>query len=124
MARALSAEEKVRYPWASQITDYLPVGQWRRYGLLCAVAGICVLGLGVLVIYVIGWRVGLNGGVPHGTGVWIVVALSTALMAAGFFIGLVTTVTAWMRHSRSALFWSTSAMVPGLLWLAIWLMLR
>ncbi len=97
MARALSAEEKVRYPWASQITDYVPVGQWRRYGLLSAVAGICVLGLGVLVIYVIGRHVRLHGGVPHGTRVWIVVALSTALMAAGFFVGLVTTVTAWMQ---------------------------
>jgi hypothetical protein len=124
VARTLSQEEKLRYPWASRITDYVPVGRWRRYGLLSAVTGICILGLGVLVIYVMGLHVHMRGGVPRGVDEWLVVALSTALMAAGFFVGMVTTITAGMNHARAALFWSTSAMLPGLLWLVIWLTIR
>ena len=124
MARPLGAEEKVRYPWASQITDYVPVGRLRRYGLLLAAAGICVLGLGILVIYVLGFHVHMRGGVPRGKDEWAIVACSTALMAAGFLVGLVTAFTAWLKHARAALVWSVTAMLPGLLWLVIWLAIR
>jgi hypothetical protein len=124
VARPLSQGEKLRYPWASQITDYVPVGPWRRYGLFVGVAGICVLGLGMLVIYVAGVHVHMRGGVPRGTDEWIAVSLSTALMAGGFFSGLVTGVTALRDHARSAFIWSAAAMVPGLLWLVVWLTIR
>jgi len=124
VARTLSQEEKVRYPWASQITDYVPVGPWRRYGMLSAVTGICVLGLGMLAIYVMGLHIHMRGGVPRGVDEWITVALSTTLMAAGFVVGLTTAVTAVRNNARPALFLSITAMLPGLLWLVIWLMIR
>ena len=38
MARALTADEQQRYPWATRISDFVPVGRWRKIGLAC-VAG-------------------------------------------------------------------------------------
>ena len=124
MARALSQEEKVRYPWASQITDYVPVGPWRKYGALISAIGLGVLAVGIFAIYVMGLHVHIRHGVPRGVDEWAVVALSTALMAVGFFIGLVTAVEAWRDNARPALVWSAAAMLPGLFWLAIWLTIR
>ena len=34
---------------------------------------------------------------------------------------LLTAITAWRKHARAALTWSVTAMVPGLVWLLIWL---
>jgi hypothetical protein len=121
VARPLSQEESTRYPWASQITDYMPVGTWRKYGLLVAVAGICILGLGMVVIYVAGLHVHMRNGVPRGIDEWLVVSVSTALMAFGFIVGLLTALTAWRQHARAALTWSVTAMIPGLFWLLVWL---
>jgi hypothetical protein len=121
VARPLTQEESTRYPWASQITDYMPVGAWRRYAVYAGIAGICILGLGMVVIYVAGLHVHMRNGVPRGIDEWFVVAVSTALMAYGVLVGLFTAVTAWRKHARAALTWSVTAMIPGLVWLVIWL---
>jgi hypothetical protein len=121
VARPLSQEESTRYPWASQITDYLPVGPWRRYGLLLSIAGISILGLGMVFLYVAGLHIHLRNGVPRRIDEWVIVAVSTALMGFGFFVGLLTALAAWRNHARAALTWSVTAMIPGLFWLVVWL---
>ncbi len=49
MARPLTPDELTRYPWASQISDYVPVGTLRASGLLIGIAGFCVLLCGTIV---------------------------------------------------------------------------
>jgi hypothetical protein len=124
VARPLSQEESTRYPWASQITDYLPVGTWRKYGLLSAIAGISILGLGLVFLYVAGLHIHMRNGVPRGIDEKVIVSVSTALMGFGFFVGLLTALSAWRNQARAALTWSVTAMVPGLFWLLIWLTIR
>jgi hypothetical protein len=121
VARPLTQEENTRYPWASQITDYMPVGALRRYAVYAGVAGICILGFGLVVIYVAGLHVHMRNGVPRGIDEWLVVSVSTAFMAYAVVVGLLTAITAWRKHARAALTWSVTATIPGLLWLVIWL---
>lgn len=124
VARALTEQEKVRYPWASQITDYVPVGFWRRLALGCSGAGIGILVVGVLAIYVFSMHLHIRHGVPRGLVEWLVFGVSAALLAVGLSVGLVTAVTAWLRKARTALVWSIGAVLPPLLWLVAWLQLR
>ena len=124
MARALTEPEKVRYPWASEITDYVPVGRWRKVALWCTSAGLVVLVGGLLAIYIFSFHVHIKHGVPRGIDEWAVFGVSTVLLAAGLAIGAVTAVTAWVHRARTALVWSLGAMVPPLIWLVAWLQLR
>ena len=119
MARPLTDQEKLRYPWASQITDYVPVGRLRRWGALLAVTGLGFFVLGVLAIYVVTMHVRLRNGLPHGTPELIVWAVSMALMSAGFVIGVVTAAQALAGHARLALLWSLVALIPLPLYLSI-----
>ena len=124
MARALTEQEKVRYPWASQITDYVPVGPWRKVALICSGAGVGVLGAGVMAIYVFSMHLHIHHGVPGGLDEWVVFGVSSALLAVALAIGLVTAVTAWLRKARTPLVWSVGAALPPLIWLVAWLQLR
>jgi hypothetical protein len=124
VSRALTPEEKVRYPWASRITDYVPVGFWRRLGLGLTGGGVSVLVLGVLVIYLFTSHLHLHHGVPRGADEWAVFGVSSVLLAAGFVIGLVTGISAWLRQGRQALMWSLGAALPPLLWFIGWLQMR
>ena len=56
---------KQRYPWASQITDYVPVGRWRRIGVITAGVGFAWFILGAATVFVIRKSVQLKGGLPH-----------------------------------------------------------
>ena len=42
VARPLTPDELTRYPWASQISDYVPVGRLRTWGLLLGLGGLVV----------------------------------------------------------------------------------
>jgi hypothetical protein len=119
MARALTEAEKLRYPWASQTTDYVPVGRLRRIGLVLSTAGFVLLAVGMLVIYVITMHVRLRHGVPGGPAEWFVFVVSLSLVAAGFVIGLVTAVSAVARRARLPLLYSAGAIVLPVLWLLI-----
>jgi hypothetical protein len=120
MARALTADEKQRYPWASQITDYVPVGRWRRTGGIIGGVSLAWAILGAATIFVIRRSLQLKGGLPHSGLSWGVFAPAMGLMAAAFVIGVVTGVTAVTRRLRTPLVWSIGAMVPALLWLALY----
>jgi hypothetical protein len=119
MARALTEPERLRYPWASQITDYVPVGRLRRIGLALSTAGFALLAVGILLIYVVTMHVHLHNGVPQGAAEWIVYLASLALVAAGFVIGLVTAGSAIARRARLPLLYSLGAMILPVLWLLI-----
>jgi hypothetical protein len=120
MARALTAEEKQRYPWASQITDYVPVGRWRRIGGIIGGVGLAWSILGAAVVFVIRRSLQLKGGLPHSGLSWGVFAPAMALMAVAFVIGAATGVAAVARRLRVPLVWSVGALVPALLWLVLY----
>jgi len=122
MARALTAEEQQRYPWATQITDYVPVGSWRRIGGIIGGVGLAWSILGAATVFVIHRSLQLKGGLPHSGLSWGVFAPAMGLMAVAFVIGLATTVTGVARRLRGPLVWSIGAMVPALLWLALFLL--
>lgn len=115
MARALTQQEKVRYPWASRIVDYVPIGRWRKIALAAAVGGLSLYALGILGIYFFSPYLLIEHGLPVGVAEYIVMVPSFVAMGVGFVLGLVTAVTALLRRARPALIWSVGAMLPGLL---------
>jgi hypothetical protein len=115
MARALNAQEKLRYPWASRIVDYVPVGRWRRIALKIAWGGLALYLGGILAIFVFSSYLRLVNGLPDGVAEFLVTVPAFLAMAAGFFIGLVTAVQAARKQARPALAYSVGAMLPGVL---------
>jgi len=120
VARTLTADEQVRYPWASRITDYVPVGRLRKAALLCAGAGLLVLvvGMGIIVLRSVSIRHGLHvKSSPLGQ---VTLISSFALFGVAFVVGAVTAVSAWIRGAKTPLVWSLGAMVPGVVVLLIY----
>ena len=122
MARALTAEEQQRYPWASQITDYVPVGRWRRTGVIIASFGLAWFILGAATVFVIHRSLQLKHGLPHTGLSWGAFAPAMGLMTVAFVVGAVTGVTAVTRKLRVPLLWSIGAMVPALAWAVLYLL--
>jgi len=122
MTRALTADEKQRYPWASQISDYVPVGRWRRMGLITAGVGFAWFILGAATVFAMRKSLQLKGGLPHSGLSWGAFGPAMGIMAVAFVVGLVTGVTGVIRKLRAPLVWSMGAMVPALLWLVLYLM--
>ena len=48
MARPLTPDELARYPWASQISDYMPVGRLRKSAVYFGLAGLTILLIGAI----------------------------------------------------------------------------
>lgn len=115
MSRALTSEEKLRYPWASQITDFTPVGRWRRAALTVAGVGLAWYVLGVLFIFFFTSHLDMRRGLPDGAVEAAVLWPAMGLIALGFLGGLATGVQAVVRAARTPLVWSVFAMLPGLL---------
>lgn len=115
MARALTEQERLRYPWASQIVDYVPVGLWRKVALAAALAGLSLYALGILGIFFFSPYLLVRNGLPVGVAEYIVMVPSFIAMGLGFVLGFVTAVTAMLHRARSPLIWSVGAMLPGLL---------
>jgi hypothetical protein len=123
MARALTADERLRYPWASVITDYVPPGRMRRVGLWCGALGLAYLVLGALLLVFFTSHVSVKNGIPQNVGAALIFYPSYAALAVGGVIGLVTGVQAAMKGAKSTLVWSIGAFIPGLLVLVILLLL-
>jgi hypothetical protein len=115
MARALNAQERLRYPWASRIVDYVPVGRWRRLALKIAWSGLALYVGGILAIFVFSSYLRLVNGLPDGVAEFLVTVPAFLAMAAGFFIGLVTAIQAARKQARPALAYSVGAMLPAVL---------
>lgn len=110
MARALTQEERVRYPWASRIVDYVPIGRLRHVAVYVSMSGLLLLVLSLIVVVVTSQNV--RNGVHLQASTLGKVAADAALliMAAGLVLGLVGLVQAIMRNARAPMLWSLMAM--------------
>lgn len=112
MARPLSVDEQLRYPWATEITDFVPVGRWRHRGVLCAWIGAALYALGAVGVYVFTSHISIWHGIPKGSLTIPFLGLGLLGMAAGFVIGVVTLPRAIASSARSPIVWSLAALVP------------
>ncbi len=115
MARALTPQERLRYPWASRIVDYVPIGIWRKVAVAAGAGGLALYALGILGIYFFSPYLLIENGLPVGVAEYIVMVPAFAAMAFGFVVGCITAVTALLQRARPALIWSVGAVLPGLL---------
>ncbi|MGD0998642.1 MAG: hypothetical protein ABR941_10055 [Thermoleophilia bacterium] len=115
MARPLTPDEVTRYPWASQISDYIPVGRLRTSGMLVGLAGLVVLLIGMIVSLAMAENIHhavTMHHLPTALGVYVGMALTT--VAA--LIGVVTAVQGIAkRGSLSLLWWSAGAIAPAVI---------
>jgi len=112
VARALTHDELQRYPWASQITDYVPVGLWRKIAVACTWVAAVILIIGILV------TLGMASNVHHALRITHPLLAgacvgAAGLAAIGILLGLVTGVQAVAKGYRSLLLWSVAAVVPA-----------
>lgn len=119
MSRTLTPDEQVRYPWASRITDFVPVGRRRRWGVLCAWTGAALYVLGALGVYVFTSHLSMWHGIPKGSLAIPFLGLGLLGMAAGFVVGLLTLPQAIVSNARSPIAWSAVAMVPLLIFVVV-----
>ncbi len=115
MARPLTPDELTRYPWATQISDYVPVGRLRAIGVLVGIAGLVVLLLGALVSVAaaqnVHHAVAMNH-LPTKLGVY----LGLALTSVAALIGVVTLVEGLLKRGSLALLcWSVVAIAPSVI---------
>jgi len=125
VARALTSDELTRYPWASRIGDYVPIGRLRTMAVLIGVAGLVAVALGCIVSLAGAESVRHAVTMSHwatAAGVYCGIALSVV----GAALGAVTLVQWFSRRGSIApLLWSTAAFVPVLvIVLMIWPALR
>jgi hypothetical protein len=115
VARSLTPDELARYPWASQISDYVPVGRLRKYGLYLGLAGLTVLLIGA--IFSLAQAENIHSAVtmhhmPTELGVYGGMVLT--LIAAA--LGVITGVRTVIQHgSLSLMVWSVGAILPAVL---------
>ncbi len=115
MARPLTPDELTRYPWATQISDYVPVGRLRTIGVLVGIAGLIVVLLGALVSVAaaqnVHHAVAMNH-LPTKLGVY----LGLALTVVAALIGLVTLVQGLLKRGSLVLVcWSAVAIAPAVI---------
>jgi len=112
VARPLTPEELTRYPWASQISDYVPVGHLRTWGLLIGLAGLVVVVVGAIVS--LAEAVNIHHAVTmHHFATALGVYLGGALTVTAAVLGAITLVQGIARRgSVSVLVWSILAIVP------------
>lgn len=118
MARELTQNEQVRYPWATRINDYTPVGTVRRWSLILAWSSLAAACLVWLLVYMTMSR-GAPGQSVHLGTAWRVLVIAFAVVSfAGGVAGLVTLVQAVMKNARTAMVWSVATAIPAALWLS------
>ncbi len=115
MARPLTPDELTRYPWASQISDYVPVGTMRAAGLLIGIAGVIVLLFGAIVSLAQAENIH-HAVTMHHLPTVLGVYVGMALTIAAAVIGVVTAVQGIAKRGAwSLLWWSAGAIAPALL---------
>jgi len=115
VARPLTPDELTRYPWATQISDYVPVGRLRAIGVLVGIAGFIVLLLGALVSVAAAQNVHHAVAMNHlATKLGVYLGLALTIVAA--VIGVVTLVQGLLkRGSLTLVVWSVIAIAPAVL---------
>jgi hypothetical protein len=120
VARALTADEHNRYPWATRINDYVPVGRPRRYALTASGIGLLVLIAGAGFLFLTSTNVREGIGLTTTTFGRITLAVSGAFLLFGFVVGIATAVTAVIRNAMTPLVWSLAAAAPGFIALLVY----
>ena len=112
MARPLTPDELTRYPWASQISDYVPIGRLRTWGLLLGLGGLVVVLVGAIVS--LAQAINIHHAVTmHHLATELGVYIGTAMTVAAAVLGVITLVQAIARRgSFSVLLWSVMGIVP------------
>jgi hypothetical protein len=115
VARPLTPDELARYHWASQISDYVPVGRVRKIAVYIGFAGLGVLLVGALFSLAASQSIHHSVTMHHpATELGVYGGMALTLTAA--VLGVVTAVQAIVaRGSRSLLLWSALALVPALI---------
>jgi hypothetical protein len=115
VARPLTPDELTRYPWATQISDYVPVGRLRAIGALLGIAGLVVLLIGALVSVAAAQNVHHAVAMDHlPTKLGVYLGLALTIVAA--LIGVVTLVQGLLkRGSLTLVWWSVVAIAPAAL---------
>jgi hypothetical protein len=115
VARPLTPDELTRYPWATQISDYVPVGRLRATGMLVGIAGLVVLLLGAIVSVAAAQNVHHAVAMDHlPTKLGVYLGLALTIVAA--VIGVVTLVQGILKRGSLALvWWSVIAIAPAVI---------
>lgn len=114
MARTLSPDELSRYPWATRINDYVPVGPIRKAALLSSVLGALVLLAGVIASLAMAENIhhAVNmGHLPTKVGVYG----SMVLTGIGGVLGIITGIQALLKSANSLVWWAAGAVIPALI---------
>lgn len=119
MPRALNADEKLRYPWATRINDYVPVGPVRRAAMIIAGVGFGLFLLVAIVFFVGGKHLHLAHGIPQTGLAWATYGPAIFLMLAAGVVGLVTFGQAVAKSAHTAMLWSLIAVLPAVLWVLL-----
>jgi len=119
VARPLTPDELTRYPWASQISDYVPVGRLRTTGVLLGIAGLIVVLFGAIIS--LAAAVSIHHAVNmHHLATALGVYIGAALTIVAAVLGAVTLVQGIVRRaSISVLLWSVMAIVPLLVMILV-----
>ena len=119
MARPLTPDELTRYPWASQISDYVPIGRLRTWGLLLGLAAWSVVLVGAIVS--LAQAINIHHAVTmHHLATALGVYIGTAMTIAAAVLGVITFVQGIARRgSFSVLLWSVMGIVPLLVMLFV-----
>ena len=115
MARPLTPEELTRYPWASQISDYVPVGRLRKTSVLIGITGLVVLLVGAVISLVaaenIHHAVSMHH-LPTELGVYG----SMVLTGIAAVLAIVAAVQGYVKRKAVTLpWWTVAAIVPAIL---------
>jgi hypothetical protein len=115
VARPLTPDELARYPWASQISDYVPVGRLRKDAVYCGLAGLTIMLIGAIISLAQAQNIHHAITMRHAaTEIGVYGGMALTLIAAA--LGVVTAVQSIIRHGgRSLLLWSVAAIVPAVL---------
>ena len=114
MARSLTPDELSRYPWASQISDYVPVGRIRKASVLIGIAGILVLLIGAVVSLVAAENIHHAVSMRHlPTELGVYGGMALTVVAA--VLGIVTAVQGFVKRGSVTLpWWSVAAIAPAI----------
>jgi hypothetical protein len=115
MASALTADEQQRYPWATRISDFVPVGRWRKIGLACVGAAVVILAIGIGYLYLTAENIKRGVEIVDRTIGIGSLGIAGVLVAIAFVIGIVTGIQALIHSAKTPLVWSLACIAPAVL---------
>jgi hypothetical protein len=124
VARALTADEQARYPWATRIEDYVPVGKVRKAAVICSYVGWIISWIGMFVSLILAENIHHAVNMTHApTAISMYIAM--VLVAVGAVLGIIMGVVGLVRRASGMIWWAVAAVVPALfVYLVMWPLVR